>query len=417
MMSQKESNFTTDALSKQEKKLFDRQLRLPGWNQKILKDSTVLIVGVGGLGVEIAKNLAMVGVGHLILVDMDTIEYSNLNRQILFIGAPEGSYKAEMAARKLKEINPFIKVTFFNKYVQDIDPEIFQQSDLYIAGLDNVKARLEMNRRAIHNNRPLIDAGTAAFNGHVYTVFPGDNACLDCDPMREREEDVLGACTLVGRPRKPIHCVLQAEQKFEEEHGRKPDPESDREMQWTLNTSNEILIEHFPDEPKFSLDGIIKLVDAHEPTVITINAVMASIQSQEAIKILHHLKSAEHQKLGTLQKSYMIYNGLTGNWFKIEKPKNPKCEMCGNNAIPLFKIKVKSTVSLMKVIEKIIEKKSLAIDPDFPPDAFRIDNSEGMVSVDIDEPIVDTGIKNFETLFISGFEDEKSIYLQLKLEV
>ena len=87
-MSIEMSNFTSENLSNDEKRLFDRQLRLPGWNQAVLKKSTVLIVGVGGLGVEVAKNLAMVGVGHIILVDMDTIEYSNFNRQILFVGAP-----------------------------------------------------------------------------------------------------------------------------------------------------------------------------------------------------------------------------------------------------------------------------------------------------------------------------------------
>ncbi|MHA2095708.1 MAG: ThiF family adenylyltransferase, partial [Candidatus Hodarchaeales archaeon] len=58
------SNFTSKTLTKEEKRRFDRQFRLPGWNQEILKQSSVLIAGIGGLGVEIAKNLAMVGVGH-----------------------------------------------------------------------------------------------------------------------------------------------------------------------------------------------------------------------------------------------------------------------------------------------------------------------------------------------------------------
>ena len=72
--------FSSELLSNEEKKRFDRQFRLPGWNQDLLKLSSVLIVGIGGLGVEVAKNLAMVGVGHLVVVDLDTIEYSNLNR-------------------------------------------------------------------------------------------------------------------------------------------------------------------------------------------------------------------------------------------------------------------------------------------------------------------------------------------------
>ena len=118
------SNFTSDLLSNEEKRRFDRQFRLPGWNQEILKNSTVLICGVGGLGVEVAKNLAMVGVGKLILVDLDTIEYSNLNRQILFINAPAGAPKAEIAAKRLKEMNPFINIDFYCCPLQDIPPKV-----------------------------------------------------------------------------------------------------------------------------------------------------------------------------------------------------------------------------------------------------------------------------------------------------
>lgn len=76
-------DFFNKELSDKERSLYDRQFRLDGWNQKILKNSRILVAGVGGLGCEIAKNLAMVGVGHIYLVDLDIIEHSNLNRQIL----------------------------------------------------------------------------------------------------------------------------------------------------------------------------------------------------------------------------------------------------------------------------------------------------------------------------------------------
>ena len=102
----KDSDFFTNGLSVEEKDLYDRQFRLEGWSQKLVKNSRVLIAGVGGLGCEIAKNLAMLGIGHLDLVDLDIIEHSNLNRQILFVGAKMGEPKAIVAARKLKEINP-----------------------------------------------------------------------------------------------------------------------------------------------------------------------------------------------------------------------------------------------------------------------------------------------------------------------
>lgn len=80
-----ESDFFSKELTSEERSLYDRQLRLKGWNQKLLKKSRILIAGVGGLGCEIAKNLAMLGVGNLYLVDLDIIEHSNLNRQILLL--------------------------------------------------------------------------------------------------------------------------------------------------------------------------------------------------------------------------------------------------------------------------------------------------------------------------------------------
>ena len=86
----KDSDFFAKGMSEEERDLYDRQFRLEGWSQKLVKNSRVLIAGVGGLGCEIAKNLAMLGVGRIDLVDIDIIEHSNLNRQILFAGAKLG---------------------------------------------------------------------------------------------------------------------------------------------------------------------------------------------------------------------------------------------------------------------------------------------------------------------------------------
>ncbi|UCC20317.1 MAG: ThiF family adenylyltransferase, partial [Promethearchaeota archaeon] len=89
----KDSDFFAEDLSAEERDLYDRQFRLEGWSQKLVKNSRVLIVGIGGLGCEIAKNLAMLGVGNLDLIDLDIIEHSNLNRQVLFTGAKIGESK------------------------------------------------------------------------------------------------------------------------------------------------------------------------------------------------------------------------------------------------------------------------------------------------------------------------------------
>ncbi len=409
------SNFTSKMFTDAEKRRFDRQLRLPGWKQETLKNSTVLIVGVGGLGVEVAKNLAMVGVGRLILVDLDTIEYSNLNRQVLFIGAPEGSSKAKYAAKRLQEMNPFIKVEAYNCPLQDLPPHLYSEADLYIAGLDSIEARLELNRRATHNRKPLIDAGTAAFNGHIYCVWPFSNACLECDPLIEREQDQLGACTLVGNPRRPAHCILKGQLKFEQDHSRPVNILKPKEVNTVKEYANQLLEEHFPSSQPFTTDQIIQIIDNHEPTVITINCVMASYQSQEAVKILHHLHTPpEERKLGTLQLNYVIYNGLTGKFYEIDKPKNSDCTMCGNNRTPLYRIKVSSSSQIQKIINKLTKEKSLPIDPEFPPTVFRIDSSD-INEITTNMSVSKAGIRDYETLLVTGFDDGTQIYIKLKI--
>ena len=410
------SNFTSNILSEDEKRRFDRQFRLPGWNQELLKNSTILLVGVGGLGVEVAKNLAMVGVGHLILVDLDTIEYSNLNRQILFIDAPEGAYKAEFAAKKLRSINPHIRVESYNCALQDLPPKVFSDADLYIAGLDSIEARVEMNRRAVHFKKPLIDAGTAAYNGHVYVVWPFKNACLECDPLTERAQDQLGACTLVGKPRRPAHCILKGQLNFEKEHGRPPNILNSSEVIKVQEYANQLLNQYFPTQRDFSEDQIIQIVDNHEPTVITINCVMASLQSQESVKILHHLHAkSEIERLGSLQLNYVIYNGLTGKFYELEKPTNPKCEMCGPNRTPIYKIRTKKSFKLLQIIEKLSTDKNIPIDPEFPPTIFKIDNSN-VTEIDPEQTIQEADLADYETVFITGFDDNSQIYLKFKLE-
>lgn len=416
-MDSNSSNFTSKVLTIEEKRRFDRQLRLPGWNQGYLKQSTVLIAGVGGLGVEIAKNLAMVGIGKLILVDLDTIEYSNFNRQILFVGAKEGDSKSKVAAKKLEEINPYITIDAYHCALQDLPPKVFYDADLYIGGLDNVEARQELNRRSVHNKKPLIEAGTATYNGHLYCIFPGKNACLECDPLRERENDDLAACTLVGKPRRPVHCVLKGNMQFEKDHDRSVDILNSKEISEVRLFANKMLKDYFPSAKPYTDDQIIQLIDNHEPTVITINCVLASLQSQEAVKILHHIhaKKDDNNKLGTLNLNYIIYNGLTGKFYEIEKPVNSNCQMCGSNKTPLYKIKVKSNLILKDIIELLAKEKKIPIDPEFPPMVLKIDAAE-VIDCELEQSISDAGIQNYETILITGFEDESQVYLMFKLE-
>jgi len=408
-----DSNFFDESFSAKERQRFDRQLRLPGWNQKALKESTVVIVGIGGLGTEVAKNLAMAGVGTLHLIDLDIIEYSNLNRQILFSNANEGEPKSKVAARTLKSINPYSRYIWHHSNLEDVDPEIYVSADLFISGLDSVTARSELNRRAVHYKKPLIDGGTVTYYGHVYTYLPGINACLHCDPQTERERETLAACTLVGIPRKRSHCLLKGQLFFESKNNRPPDTTVKEEMDFVLNYANDLAKQHFPKESLFTIDEVVKMVDQHDPTIITINAVIASLQSQEALKLLHHLKGIE---LGTVNSEYAIYNGLIGKFFYFEKPANKKCLLCGKNAAPIEKFKLPRTTTVENILS-IIKTKGYDYDPEFLPSLWRMDMKDPS-EVKLNLTLGEQGIRNHETLYVSGVtknNKEIDLYIRIKL--
>lgn len=404
------SNFFSDVLPKEERDRLDRQLRLPNWNQAALKNSSVLIVGVGGLGTEIAKNLAMIGVGTLHLVDMDTIEYSNLNRQILFSDGDEGEPKAKIAAKNLQKINPYGHYFWHFTSLEELDPLLYESVDLYIAGLDSVTARRELIRRAVHNKKPLIDGGTATYYGHCYTYLPEQNACLECDPMREPEQESLAACTLVGIPRKRSHCLLKGQLYYESEYHQPPDVHDMKAMKVIVNYANKLLQQYFPTAKPFTLDAAVNLVDQHDPTVITINTVIASLQSQEAVKLLQHLKGTP---LGVVNDEYTIYNGLTGKFFYIPKPQNTQCQLCGPSATPFTTIEVPASTTLDTLL-KIMLQKGYTFDNDLLPGVYRVDTRD-MYVLDSERTLVELQIRNGETLFISGIEKGSASDLYLKV--
>lgn len=163
---------TVSALSREEKERTKRQKLIEGWNQAIVKDATVFIAGVGALGCEIAKDLALIGVGKLILCDMDKIETSNLSRQMLFYKGDEGRYKAEVAAERLNCMNPFMKIETYTIPLQKIPMEVYQTCHVVIAALDSVQARMDLNKFCLKLGIPLVEGGTVGLEGHVQVVIP-----------------------------------------------------------------------------------------------------------------------------------------------------------------------------------------------------------------------------------------------------
>ncbi|MGB0839143.1 MAG: HesA/MoeB/ThiF family protein [Chitinophagales bacterium] len=164
-------------------KPFNRYKRIIelGWERHTLQEALVIVVGAGALGNEVLKNLALLGVGRIIVVDMDVIEDHNLTRTILFDQNDIGKYKATVAAEKVMQINSDVEVVAFLKPVQEVlGLGIYRQADLVFGCLDNIQARIDVNRYCYQTKTPYIDAGLRKLDGDVKVLGGDFEQCLDC---------------------------------------------------------------------------------------------------------------------------------------------------------------------------------------------------------------------------------------------
>ncbi len=155
--------------------------QIEGWNQKVIRGANVLVVGAGALGNEVMKNLALLGVGHIVVVDFDVVEASNLSRSILFRPDDNGRSKSVLAAQMIKEINEDISVNAISGDIRwDVGLGIIRRMDVVIGGLDNRAARVALNQHCWATNVPWVDGALSEAAGLVRVFTPPDGACYEC---------------------------------------------------------------------------------------------------------------------------------------------------------------------------------------------------------------------------------------------
>jgi len=166
------------------------QIEIEG-QQKIM-DSTMLIIGMGGLGSPTALYLAASGVGHIIIADFDQVELSNLQRQIIHGTSDIGDDKVNSAKAKMLEINPNIKVTIANEIVHtDNLSSLIKDVDVVLDGTDNFESRFEINKACVEFQKPLVSAAVIRLEGQI-SVFKGyekDQPCYQCLYSEEGNEN------------------------------------------------------------------------------------------------------------------------------------------------------------------------------------------------------------------------------------
>jgi len=234
------------------------------WDREKVENAKILVVGAGALGNEVIKNLVLMGVGNIYIIDFDTIEAANLSRSPLFRESDSGRKKAEVAAARAKELNPNIHVQYLHGDVtSQIGLGVIRRMDVIIGCLDNREARLSVNRYAYWMNKPWVDGAIMELLGLVRVFVPGQGACFECT-LNEQARQALAV---------RYSCPLLARQN--------------------------VLLGKVPTTP-------------------TISAIIGGMQSQEALKILNDMP-VEPGKV-------VHYNGMTNDMHTAAYLAKEDCE-------------------------------------------------------------------------------------------
>lgn len=303
------------------------------------KQCKVLVIGAGGLGCEILKDLALSGFADIHVIDMDTIDVTNLNRQFLFRKEDVGKPKAEVAAsfvnRRLGHLG--VKVRHYCGKIQDHDETFYRQFNIIVAGLDNIPARRWMNA-TLHDMVerengepdpstiiPLLDGGTEGFKGQARVIVPYMTSCFDCSLDSFPPQVNFPLCTIAETPRLPEHCIEYAvvvlwEKTFP---GRKLNADSPTDMKWVFDQATERAeLFNIPGVTYQLTMGVVKRII---PAIASTNALIAASVCNEALKISTYC--------GPMLETYMMYMGQAGvytNTFVYEK--KTSCMVCGGTA-------------------------------------------------------------------------------------
>ncbi len=172
------------------------------WDREKVENAKILVVGAGALGNEVIKNLVLMGIGNIFIIDFDTIEASNLSRSPLFREQDFGRNKAEVAAARAKELNPDINIQYLHGDVTNqIGLGVIRRMDVIIGCLDNREARLSVNRYAYWMNKPWVDGAIQELLGLMRVFVPGAGACYECtlNELARKSLSVRYSCPLLAR--------------------------------------------------------------------------------------------------------------------------------------------------------------------------------------------------------------------------
>jgi len=321
----------------------------------------VLVIGAGGLGCELLKDLALMGFKHIHVIDMDTIDVSNLNRQFLFRQTDVGSYKAEVAARFINKRVSGAEVIAHNCKIQDFDEDFYLQFHLIVCGLDSIVARRWINGMVMSLKDtqpiPIIDGGTEGFKGNARVIIPGQTACIECTLDLFPPQINYPLCTIATTPRLPEHCVeyvkllLWPKENPFSDHASGDsiaiDGDDPQHITWiyekALERSNTFGIRGVTYR---LTQGVVKRII---PAVASTNAVIAAACAMEVFKLASSC-CANHLQ------NYMVFNDSCGIYtYAYEPEKKEDCLACSQT---VKDIQISGDAKLQEFIDMLVQEAS-----------------------------------------------------------
>jgi molybdopterin/thiamine biosynthesis adenylyltransferase len=274
--------------------LWARHLILWGSDgQRRLREATVLVAGAGAIGNEVAKNLAMLGVKRLLVVDNDVVELSNTSRMIFFDRKNQGLNKAQVLARGITSKFPYVEAMAWTGSLEDLPLEHLLSADVILCGLDNVVSRIYLSQVSRRYSIPLIDGGIVGYRGRVQVYVPPNMPCPLCTYPSSEYGRIAGL-------RNP--CDGPAE-------------------------------------------------ETKVPSLPTTISLVSSIQCQEAMKLIvghrDYLKNGVWPKeIGEPLKGILMIDLQYNRYSVVDVKKNKNCVVCGDNGlvqkpVPILKIPMK----------------------------------------------------------------------------
>lgn len=303
----------------------------------VMKTCTILVIGAGGLGCELLKDLALMGFRNIHVIDMDTIDLSNLNRQFLFRRNDIGSSKANVAAKFINERVPGCNVTPHFCKIQDYDESFYRQFHLMVCGLDSLVARrwingmvhsmLEYDDDGSVNQAtiiPIVDGGTEGFKGSARVILPSVTACIECNLDLYPPQVTYPLCTIASTPRLPEHCIEYVKIiQWEKENPFTADLDGDdpQHVSWVYEKAQERANQFNITGLSYRLvQGVLKNII---PAVASTNAVVAASCVSEIFKLATSCYETYN--------NFLLFNDVDGVFsYVFEAEKKENCITCSN---------------------------------------------------------------------------------------